>query len=376
MCSWYPTRVLAFNGNFIFKHARSLVQKGAKITVLTICEDKELTEIFEFAEGEEEGVKHLIIYYHAPFRLLKHIYKTIAYFKGIRFLKKKKGKFDLIHVHVLIDAGFIAWWDYLWNKTPYVITEHSTVYIPTDPFKYPKILKPWIRKVIQRSSYMLPVSKDLEINMQKIFSKTPFRVIPNVVNTSIFLSPEKKEKQQRIKFLHISNFIGQKNIKGLLRGFKKLSKERRDFTITLAGDGDLDEVKQIAQDIQMPLDLISFQGKMTEKEVAEIFQKHDVFVLFSNYENLPCVLVEAQVCGMPIVATDVGGVTEIVNSDVDGIVIQARDEDALVESLSDVIDNFDKYDSEKIRNRAIEKYSDDAVANAFIEVYEEVFKIK
>ena len=270
------------------------MQKGLPITVLAVCEDRSISNWFELEAGEEEGVEHLIIYYNYPFWLLKFFFKAMAFFRGLRFLEKKKGTFDLIHVQVLIDAGFIAWLNFLWKKTPYLITEHSTVFIPTDPFKYPKILKPWIKNVIKKSKYVLPVSNDLAFHMKKLCPQTPFKVIPNVVDTDLFLPPKKEAKKEKIKFLHISNFKPQKNIEGLLRGFKKLSEQRNDFSITFAGDGDLESVKKYATSIQIPSEIIFFHGKMSERAVAKAFYEHDAFVLFSNYENLPCVLVDLQ----------------------------------------------------------------------------------
>ena len=114
---------------------------------------------------------------------------------------------------------------------------------------------------------------------------------------------------------------------------------------------------------------------MTEEEVANHFNEHDSFVLFSDYENLPCVLVEAQVSGMPIIATDVGGVKEIVDSKSKGIIINARDEYALLESLHNILDDFRNYNLEEIRALAIQKYGEEAIGETMINVYKKVLKI-
>lgn len=374
LCSWYPSRISPFNGNFIFKHARSIVKQGVPITALGVYEDLSISGRFEIETGVEEKVEHIIVYYSYPFRALKFWYKFQAYLRGIKCFQQKKGTIDLIHVNVLFDAGFIAWWIKFWKKTPYIITEHSTMFLPYNPKHFSNYLKPLIRKVLQSSSYLLPVSNNLEKNIKNIFSNIPSAVIPNVVKTNLFNEPKGVQGKSKIKFLHISNFSPQKNIQGILNSFKRLSEQRTDFSLTLAGDGDLLEIKKMATEMDFSNDLIYFRGKMTEEEVANHFNEHDAFVLFSDYENLPCVLVEAQVSGMPIIATDVGGVKEIIDSKSKGIIINARDERALLESLSYFLNNFESYNLEKIRDSAIQKYGEKAVGQAMINVYKKVLK--
>jgi len=372
LCSWYPSTISPFNGNFIFKHARSVVKQGVPITALGVYENLSIKKKIEIEEGEEDGVKHIIIYYSYPFKIFKFWYKFKAYLYGIRYFQRKQGAIDLIHVHVLFDAGFIAWWMYMTKKIPYLITEHSTIFQPYHPNHFSKFLKPFIRKILQKSKYSLPVSNDLAHQIKRIFSKTPTKVIPNVVQTNLFLPPINRQPNSKIKFLHISNFSPQKNIEGLLNGFKKLSEQRKDFSLTLAGDGDLEDLKHLIQKFNFPQGVIFYQGKMDEQQVADNFNSHDAFVLFSDYENLPCVLVEAQVSGMPIIATDVGGVKEIVDSSDCGIIINKKDEKALLESLNQMIENFDVFQRDQIRSKAIEKYGEDAVGQEMISIYNEI----
>lgn len=375
LCSWFPTRVLPFNGNFCFKHIRCVRREGIPVTALTVCEDLSMSQNFEVVDGEEDGVDYTIVYYSYPFRLLKFLYKAIGYFKGLRHLRKRNGKPDLIHVQIMLDAGIIAWWLNIWKKIPYVLTENSTVFLPIDPNGIPWFLKPIVRGVIKRCAYMLPVSRDLKSNMKKLYSDTPFEIIPNVVDIELFQPVEKKTKSTHIRFLHVSTFADQKNVDGMLRVFKKLSEQRQDFSLMLAGDGDLELLRKKVAAHNFPSNIIFTKGKMHEKEVAAIFNEHDVFVLFSNHENLPCVLVEAQACGMPIITTDVGGSDEVVDSDDYGIVIQARDEPAFLRSLHQMLDNFEKYDTQKIRTIAEERYSDAAVAAAFIKIHKKVLNL-
>jgi len=212
LCSWFPTRVLPFNGNFCFKHIRSVAREGIPSTALTVCEDLSMSQRFEIVDGAEDGVDYSIVYYNYPFRFLKFFYKAIGYFKGLRYLRKRNGKPDLIHVQITLDAGIIAWWLNIWQNIPYVLTENSTVFLPIDPNGIPGFLKPIVRRVIKRGAYMLPVSRDLKLNMKKLYADTPFEIIPNVVDIELFKPVESKTKNDHIRFLHVSTFGDQKNV--------------------------------------------------------------------------------------------------------------------------------------------------------------------
>ncbi|MFT4696368.1 MAG: glycosyltransferase involved in cell wall biosynthesis [Urechidicola sp.] len=375
LCSWYPSKVQAFNGNFVFKHARCLVKRNINLFVLVVCEDLTLDKRFNLEEGLNENVKEVVVYYSYPFKFLKQFYKISAYLKGLKYLKQKEFSINLIHVNVLIDAGFIALVLNYLKKIPYVITEHSSIFSPLNPITYSKFLKPLIKKTIQRSKYILPVSNELGVNMRKISSVVPYKKIPNVVDENLFKLPDQRVGERNIKFLHISSFAKLKNIDGILSVIKKLSLQRTDFSITIAGDGDLEEIKNMAKEKSIRRDYINFYGTMNETEIAKIFRLHDVFVLFSDYENLPCVLLEAQMCGMPLIATNVGGVSEILSNEQDGILIEAGDEDGLLNSLNQMIDNIDKYNPSLIRERAIKQYSEKAVTDNFIEIYKDVLNL-
>ena len=87
----------------------------------------------------------------------------------------------------------------------------------------------------------------------------------------------------------------------------------------------------------------------------------DFFVLFSNYENAPVVISEALAVGLPIVSSNVGGISEMINEEI-GFLIDRKDEKALKEKILYLLDNFQKYDIEKIRNNGL-KYSFDRVGH-------------
>jgi glycosyltransferase involved in cell wall biosynthesis len=85
-------------------------------------------------------------------------------------------------------------------------------------------------------------------------------------------------------------------------------------------------------------------------------QQADAFVMFSRYENLPCVLIEAMACGLPVISSNVGGIPEIVH-DFNGRLVDSEDEEGLADRLKELIEENEHFDREKIRNFAVENFS-------------------
>jgi glycosyltransferase involved in cell wall biosynthesis len=148
---------------------------------------------------------------------------------------------------------------------------------------------------------------------------------------------------------------------------------RNDFEVLIVGDGDIAPHQALAEELGIREDLIEFKGKQPIESIAQLMQQSDAFLLFSNYENLPCVIIEAHASGLPVLSTDVGGISEMINAD-NGILIAKGDEDSLVKELGNMLDNLNKYDRENIRDEAISKYSYPVIGKQFAEIYSEIIQ--
>jgi glycosyltransferase involved in cell wall biosynthesis len=97
-------------------------------------------------------------------------------------------------------------------------------------------------------------------------------------------------------------------------------------------------------------------------------QQAHVQVLFSKHENFPCVVVEALCCGLPVVASDVAGIKEAVNSS-SGILVQSENEDALLRGLLKIREVYKAYHPPSIASDAGSRFSYSAIAKRFDELY-------
>src|SRR5262249_46835723 len=95
--------------------------------------------------------------------------------------------------------------------------------------------------------------------------------------------------------------------------------------------------------------------------------RSDVFVFPSLGENMPLAVLEALCCGLPVVATDVGGIPEAVGED--GALVPPGDPDALAAAIKNVIGDFGRFDPGEIARRAAARWSFEAVGGAWDEIY-------
>jgi glycosyltransferase involved in cell wall biosynthesis len=173
------------------------------------------------------------------------------------------------------------------------------------------------------------------------------------------------------RILHISTLRDEaKNFSGILRTIERLRQQRDDFELHVIHDYEAPEFKAFVKEHHLE-DCVIFHGKKTSQEVAEAYQNADFFVLFSNFENLPCVIVEAFASGMPVLSTAVGGIAEILSPE-RGILIPQGDEDALWQGMIQMLNHSSEYDHMAIREYALSTFSNGIIGRQIVEAYNEV----
>ncbi|HSI90841.1 MAG TPA: glycosyltransferase, partial [Adhaeribacter sp.] len=252
--------------------------------------------------------------------------------------------------------------------------EHWTIYLPQNAHKMGWLRKKLTRRVINKADAVHTVSENLKQAMERLgFTNSHYAVIPNVADTLTFYPEYPSILASKTRFLHVAAFNEEaKNLSGLLRSIKKLSESRTDFELRIIGFGPAEkQLKKLAQELGLLNTFVFFEGKKETPEVAEYMRRSDVFVLFSNYENLPCVLIEALASGLPVIATKVGGVAEMIGKK-QGILVEPRDEVALLKALQHMQDHHQDFPKAALREYAEARFSYQAVGKAFARLYEEV----
>jgi len=368
--SWYPSKLQTTNGNFVEQHARAVDSVGCNVKVVHLLfSNRILLPQIELKIQSGVPVYHVFVpkVIGKSERLKRRVFKQLT-----GKLEELDFTPDIIHGHVVFPAGELALFLKEYFSVPLVYTEHWSGYKAVNSKLFTEEVAAMTKDVLSKSELILPVSQELAETMKHKGFDGKYVVVNNTVDTEIFY-PKEREDSGKFNFLHVSNFHPRaKNTEGIIRAFANAKLE--NSTLTIAGDGDLEKLIENSKFENLDLSYVTFLGSTDYLGVAELMHTSDCFVMFSNYENLPCVIAESHCCGRPVIATMVGGIPEMID-ETNGLLITPGDETALIEAMKKVRDGRKTFDFFEIARVASERYSLRAIGEEFHELYNQVIKL-
>jgi glycosyltransferase involved in cell wall biosynthesis len=380
LASWFPNRTSPFNGDFIERHALATAAFVDQLFVMAVVKDdameKGTTEIIKKQTGNltvytayygrgRFGLAEKLLSFRKYFSLQKKIYQLI---------ESEFGSPDLAHVHVPMKAGLFA--QYLERKynIPYVVTEHWAGYnrlCRPGIFDLGKTFIKLNNLVLKNARLVLPVSDDLGKMINDNFTKINYRVVPNVVDTTIFFPADKKENQV-LQLIHVSTMGYQKNMEALVNALLLWKQKGGRFELNCYGPVNKKLVKLVQE---QSLDRqIFFHGELAQPLIAKAMQQSDVLILYSRYETFGCVLIEANACGIPVIVSDLPVFHELVQQDVNAVFAEGDNPPALAEALAGFAACKDKFNKSMIAEAARQRFSYQTVGEQIRDVYVEILK--
>lgn len=371
LASWYPSAMHSTLGNFVQRHVQAIaalhpgevwyaapVPRGTNAAPHSV-EVKHL-----------EGLTERITYFSQRKPVVQGVTRALLNLaKNLESLPP----FDVIHLHVAYPAGKTARiLAKRWN-IPLVLTEHWTAYHREQRQRLSYWHKLSMRQTGQMAALICPVSNDLAQSMREFGIEGTYQTVPNVVDTSIFkpLSSDDrtvKSSGESVEILHISSLLdSQKNITGLLHAAAESLARSPHLSLTIIGGGDPSAHIQTAQQLGIA-ERIHIEGEIDLSEVARRMRHADALVLFSHFENFPCVIPEAWSSGIPVISSDVGGIGEWLN-ETNGILVPANDQVALTNALDALANRSRSWNSDQLRAQAIDTFSREAVAQCYSSIY-------
>ena len=362
LCGWYPSNVLPKNGDFIMRHAKT-VSAMHTVSVIHIISKPRIskTEI----EVEKDNDLHTYIAYIKPSK--NPFLKLYRFWFAYQALLKEIGGFDIVHLNKLYPFGLLALHLKKIKKLPYIISEHWTGYHLKEKKSLPWLEQILSKKITANASFVCPVSSDLKNSMLKSGLRGNYQIIPNVVNTTLFKPTLKTSKVFTIT--HISSLLDKhKNISGMLRVAKQLEDCIDSFQWNFIG-GTEGQFKNLIKNLDFKKNQVCFIDHIDHKKVPGFLNASDVFILFSNYENLPCVILEAFSCGVSVIATKVGGIQEFFPNEF-GFLIDKKNEQQLLDKIISLYKE-PKNQQPIMHQYAIDNFSSEKICDSFTKLYRE-----
>jgi glycosyltransferase involved in cell wall biosynthesis len=363
---WYPNSREPVRGIFVQEHAKA-VSLYDDVTVIHL-DDSHSGERSINEETDTILTRNLPTFQvrtsQPGIPILSSLSRVQNVFRAVRKIYGDDPP-DIIHANIYY-TGVYGLLLGRWYGIPVVVTEHSSVFLRRILEKS-AILK--ARFAMQGADVVMPASKALQKAIKSYGIRANFQVVPNVVDTELFYPGRVRPQHPKKKRLIFVGELRTSHIKGmpyLLKGLHILN--RNDWCLDVVGGGpSRTQMEQQAEELGLG-NRITFHGQQSKHKVAELMRRADLFVLPSLWETMGCVLIEAMATGLPIVATEVGGIPEIVDPDT-GVLVPPSDPEALAEALANMLDSMDRYEQSAIIAKA-QRYSPRVIGHRIHTVYE------
>src|SRR5579863_1962989 len=321
------------------------------------------------------------IYFHevevTTYPLFDHPPYTLALATKMAEVAESEG-LDLLHVHYAIPhsvSALLARMMTAPRKLPFITTLHGTdITLVGNDRSY----LPITRFSIEQSDGVTAISNYLRDRTVREFEiKRPIEVIPNFVNCDLYKRCD--DERLRAKWapngepilMHLSNFRPVKRITDAVEIFA-LVREKIPAKLVMIGDGpDRGAAEYIVRKKKLTKD-VHFCGK--QDRVHEKLGLADLFLLPSDEESFGLAALEAMACEVPIVATNVGGLPEVVKSGVDGYLFEPRDVEMAAKYALEILTRPDRgrMMGEMARANARRKYCSNDIIPLYEAYYEKI----
>lgn len=204
------------------------------------------------------------------------------------------------------------------------------------------------------------------------------RVIHNGIDTERF-SPERRNSNEfkflgeitKPKVLYAGRLLALKSVDTLLKSIKHVLK-KCDAYFLLVGTGDIDKWKRLLYGI--PENNYKFLGYVDYERINYLYAKVNLFVLPSFTESFPLVILEAMASGVLVIATNVGGIPEIIENHEDGILIEPNNPKILADTITTLLRNPTqrKTISKTAREKVMNNFTSRVMVEKTKKYYEEI----
>ncbi|MCP5062694.1 MAG: glycosyltransferase family 4 protein [Ignavibacteriae bacterium] len=290
--------------------------------------------------------------------LLSYSYKAYKYSKKLH----RKGNFDLCHAFFGIPCGYIA----MKLGIPYIVSLRGSD-VPFYNKRFEKldklIFKDLSIKIWKKSKATIANSGGLKTLANKSFPDFNIDIIFNGIDINRFTPMEKKKENKKLVIISTGRLIERKGYHFLLEAIKPI---REKVEVRLIGDGNQKE--ELLETVRKNELNVYFLGIYKQEDLPAELNKADVFILPSMNEGMSNSVLEAMACGLPVIATNVGGSDELIKNN--GYIIKKTNIHSITDAIKKYLLNKSLLSEHGKNSRKIaKKLSWKSVAENYFDVY-------
>lgn len=346
----FPPKWLAGTEIATYNLADHLARRGHEVHVIT-SHDAGLPDL-----SEENG------FYIHRIVLPKIRFIGIVTFWAKVCLKIQKVKPDIVHSQSLLIG---AWAAKKILKTPYVIWgQGSDIYLPG------RFIRMTSKPILQNADAVLALTEDMKQKMQEIYYRE-ISVVPNGVDLERFkISLGDKKECDPKTIIFVGRLHPVKGVQYLIEAMVIVHREMPDVKLVLVGDGvERSRLEELAKRLDLN-GCIQFAGQVPQERIPQIMHQADVFALSSLSESFGIVNLEAMAAGLPIVATNVGGIPDIIEEGVNGYLVNIKSPDEIADRILILLQNGEIWEKISANNKEkAELFTWDKVAGIVEKIY-------
>lgn len=261
---------------------------------------------------------------------------------------KEINKTDIKHIHTIHDVQLLI------PSGKLIINQKIT--------KIEKIYSFFTKNIYKNCKYIVSPSKALLNFYTKhgFFPNAQTQIIPNPLISIKETITREQSSSEKIKLLYIGQLERHKGIMNLIKALRLLNKEK--FYLTIAGRGSLSEQIKNTENI---LSNFKFFGEYNKEERIKLLEQHDLIIVPSLcFENAPMVILEAWQSGVPVLASNFGGISELIEENKNGWLFDPENLENLKNKLEEIYKNrnqleqMSKYCSKNVSKFNVKNYLD------------------
>jgi glycosyltransferase involved in cell wall biosynthesis len=358
-------------GYYVYNLSKGLIKKGHKVTVIT----RGSTRRFEKEVIDKIDVFKATFFPLYPFQMPLHGLFVNSLIKSL------EPDLSLIHIHSPVTPS-------IKTALPIVTTVHTAMRIDS---RYHEVVDPYSLAEKVQSMYFSPLVESQLLRLSDIITavsptvaselngygvdSSKVKVMWNGVDEKIFFPIKNKEKLEKY-VLYTGVLRARKGLFDLIKCAILVKKTIPDIKFVICGTGPL--LQQLTEQVRNAglEKQVIFLGRVDRKKFIQICQNATIQVIPSIYEGLPTVLLEAMACGLPVVATNIGGIRDIISSNINGLLIPPRSPEKMAKmvELLWTDESLRKKLGDNARETILEKYTWEKITNDFLNLYESLIQ--